>query len=705
MPLPRRSSGLPSSSYPDDEHARSDKKPRATQPVPHPAPTRVPAVVLLVAVIGVVVILGPVLALTVRVDWAQFFPVLTEEDSRELLAVTIYAAVQATIITVVLGVPLAVAINSSAKVGARAVRLLVMLPLAMPPVVAGLALTAAVGRRGLLAPLLDALGIQFAFAFPGVVLSHTFVALPFVVVSVDSALRQIDREILASAAGVGMRPGEILRKITLPAIGPAVATGAGLAFARSLGEFGTTLTFAGSMPGVTRTMPIGIYLERELDQDRAYVLAAILILLAIIVLALAMVPTLFQRTPTPRPHTIEPLDTERMRKLTRPAGGGTGVTITTRGATTEFPAGTITALIGPNGSGKTTLAGLIAGRLRGADVTANGVVVDSTASKKFVPAQERGIVLLTQRPGLPRTATARQAITMATRDGELTAKLLAASGLNDLADTPVPALSGGQAAQVALVRALGARPGVLILDEPLAAIDVDSTARWRRLLRAAGADRTTIMITHDPVDLAGLSQRVAVMQAGRTVSQVSTEELFRLPPTDFAARLSGVNRLEGTLESARGAGAGLCTATVSGHLIIGELANAAAGDHHFESGQAAVVTFAPNAVTLARDPRGKDDGRNERAEFATDGSAGGARVSARNRWRGTVLAIDSSPADAGAGGSVIVTVGLGEGAQLTTPITTAAAVELALEPGVSVECLVKATAITVCPAASRLAGA
>ena len=673
------------------------------QPAPRPAGARVPVALLLVAVIGVVVIVGPVLALGVRVDWSQFWPVLQEDDTRELLAVTIYAAVQATVITVLLGVPLAVWISSSERFGARVVRLLVMLPLAMPPVVAGLALTAAVGRHGLLAPVLDALGIQFAFAFPGVVLAHTFVALPFVIVSVDSALRQIDREILASAAGVGMRPREILTRITLPAIAPAVATGAGLAFARSLGEFGTTLTFAGSMPGETRTMPIGIYLEREIDQDRAYVLAAVLIILAVLVFLAAMLPTLFAREHTPRPATITALDTGRMRELTRPASGGTGVEITTRGATTHFPAGTITALIGPNGSGKTTLAGLIAGRLRGAEVRVDGELVDGPDRGDFVPAQGRGIVLLTQRPGLPRTATVRQAVTMATRDKELSGELLEAAGLADLADTPVPALSGGQAAQVALVRALGARPGVLILDEPMAAIDVDSTARWRRLLRATGGDRTTIMVTHDPVDLAGLSERVAVMQSGRTVAEVPTGELFALPPTDFAARLAGVNRLEGTVTISDAASV---TVDVAGQEVVGspsEDAPVPAGGT--APGTPAVVTFAPTAVTLARSAGAADAGTGAGADGDGTGEAGRRDVgnrapevlSARNRWSGTVLTLDSTPADAGAGANVIVTVGLAEGVQLTTPVTTAAAVELGLESGVAVDCLVKATAVTVHP--------
>ena len=174
-----------------------------------------------------------------------------------------------TVLTLILGTGLAVWMQQLGR-GGLAARLLVFLPLAMPPVVGGLALTAAIGRRGLLGPWLEAMDLHFAFAFPGVVVAQMFVSLPFVVVAIDSALRQIDGEVLASARGIGMSPGRVLWKVTLPLVAPSIATGAGLAFARSLGEFGTTLTFAGSMPGVTRTVPLGIYLEREVDTEAAY---------------------------------------------------------------------------------------------------------------------------------------------------------------------------------------------------------------------------------------------------------------------------------------------------------------------------------------------------------------------------------------------------------------------------------------------------
>lgn len=631
-----------------------------------PAPTRTPVAVTLLAVTALVLILGPILALGVRVPWERFGEILTRPTTIELLRVTLLSAVWATALTILLGVPLALAIQGRPR-GGRLIRLLVMLPLAMPPVVAGLALTAAVGRRGVTAPLLDTLGLQFAFAFPGVVLSHIFIALPFVVVTVDSALRQIDPEIPASAAGLGMRPREILRKVTLPAVAPAVATGAGLAFARSLGEFGTTLTFAGSMPGVTRTMPLGIYLERETDPGSANALGAILIFLAVLVLALAALPAALRRTPQPCARRIGELDTDELRVLTAPGSGG--VPVTADG--TVFPAERITAVVGPNGSGKTTLMGMIAGRLRCGEITVGDRPVDG---RRFVPAAERGVVLLTQRPGLPRTTTVAGAVTMATRDPVLTGKLLSAAGLAELAEVSVPALSGGQAAQVALVRALGTRPAVLILDEPLAAIDVASATRWRRLLRAAAQDRTTLLVTHDAVDVATLSEHLVVLERGRVAAAGPTTELLDVPPNDFIAELAGVSRIVGTVTVRE-----VDTVTIQGTELAVTGTFAGSVDDGLQPGDPAVAIFPPEAAAL-RLPTGGEE----------------PQESTRNIWRGSVDAVVASTARTG----TIVTVSVGT-TRLHVPVTRRSALALRLEPGMTVDCVVKALAIRVHPVTRR----
>lgn len=210
---------------------------------PQPVRPKAPLLIGLIGLIAVATIIVPVAALGLRVPWARISDYLGREEIRDMLLISVAAAFQSMLLALVMGLGLALWVQQLGR-GSTIIRLLVYLPLAMPPVVGGLALTAALGRKGYLSPLLDALGIHLAFAFPGVVVAQTFVALPFVVVAVDSALRQLDQEILASARGVGLGRWEILGKITLPSIAPAVTTGAALAFARSLGEFGTTLTLS-----------------------------------------------------------------------------------------------------------------------------------------------------------------------------------------------------------------------------------------------------------------------------------------------------------------------------------------------------------------------------------------------------------------------------------------------------------------------------
>lgn len=619
-----------------------------------PVSPRTPAAIVVLAAVAVAYLVVPVAALALRVPWTALGDVLAREDTREFLRITLLAAVTSSAIVVAIGVPLAVWI-STLRFGGHVARLLVLLPLAMPPVVGGLALSAVLGNRGVLAPLLDAAGIQFAFAFPGVVAAHVFVSLPFVVVTVDAALRQIDREVTVSAAGVGMPPWQVLTRITLPTITPAIATGAGLAFARSLGEFGTTITFAGSMPGVTRTMSLAIYLERETDRDAAYALSAILIFLAVLALVIAFLPVLLRRDPAPSARTLAALDGPRLRELTAPdSPAAASVTTTT---TTTFPAGSTTAVIGPNGSGKTTLANLIAGRLAGARTLIDGRDVTG------LPIHARGAVVLTQNPGLPPVGTVSRTVSLVTRDTHRTAELLDAAGLGELADARIRALSGGQAAQVALVRALASRPRVLILDEPLAAVDAHSATRWRSLLRAAAGDRTTILITHDVVDIVGVSDRLVVLDGGEVVASGPTDDVLEVPPTDFVASLTGVNRFSGTVAEVSD---GTVVLDCGGVPVVGLVGSGAP----VIPGAPATATFAPEVVVL-------------RAGDAN------ARDSARNVWTGTVASIAAASV---ATTEIVLDTPAGA---VTVPVTTAAFRELSLAVGDEAVCAVKAHAVSV----------
>ncbi|MHB2251069.1 ATP-binding cassette domain-containing protein [Corynebacterium aurimucosum] len=489
---------------------------------------RTPWPVIAAGALAAIYILAPVLALGMRVPWAQLSETLKAPTTHDLLRISLSAATLSTVLSTILGTCLALWLQQLRRVS-HLVRLVVYLPLAMPPVVGGLALTALLGRRGLLGPVLEQAGLQVSFAFPGVVAAHLFVTLPFVVVAVDSALRQLDPEVVDSARGIGLSPGTILRRITLPAISPAVLTGGALAFARSLGEFGTTITFAGSLPGSTRTMPSGIYLEREVSADNAYALSAVLIGIAILTLTVAGMPLLLRRRRDPKVRVLKPMDPAALRAATTPVGKAQDLCVTVNNTTTTFRGGRVTAVVGPNGAGKTTLMRFISGRLQGAQTNAERVV------------------MLSQTPGLPPTATVAQALTMVTKDPRRTQKLLKTAGLQDLVH--VSELSGGQAAQVALLRALAARPAVLVADEPFAAMDVESAARWRHLLRLAAADRTTVIVTHSRVDLDTLADDILVMEAGNIISQGSAERLLAQPPSRFIAELAGVNVLRGCLQN------------------------------------------------------------------------------------------------------------------------------------------------------------
>ena len=247
----------------------------------------VPGWVVAVASVGGLFILLPVLALVLRVDWTRFLPLVTSESSLAALALSLRTSVAATLACLVLGVPMALVLARTSFRGQRLVRAVVLLPLVLPPVVGGLALLYLFGRRGLLGQTFELAGIEVAFSTTAVVLAQTFVALPFLVLSVEGALRTAGTRFEAVAATLGARPSTVFRRVTLPLVVPALVSGTVLSFARALGEFGATLTFAGSLQGVTRTLPLEIYLQREIDPDAAVALSFLLVLVAIVVVAVA----------------------------------------------------------------------------------------------------------------------------------------------------------------------------------------------------------------------------------------------------------------------------------------------------------------------------------------------------------------------------------------------------------------------------------
>jgi molybdate transport system permease protein len=239
------------------------------------------------AAAGALLVVLPVVAMVAKVNWANFIPLVTSEPSLTALGLSLRTSAASTVLCIILGVPLALVLARGSFPGQRVLRSLVLLPLVLPPVVGGIALLYTFGRMGLLGRALEVAGLQIAFSTTAVVLAQTFVALPFLVVSLEGALRIAGPKYEAVAATLGASPATVLRRVTLPLVLPGLASGAVLSFARSLGEFGATLTFAGSLQGVTRTLPLEIYLQRETDADAAVALSLVLVAVALAVVALA----------------------------------------------------------------------------------------------------------------------------------------------------------------------------------------------------------------------------------------------------------------------------------------------------------------------------------------------------------------------------------------------------------------------------------
>lgn len=242
-----------------------------------------PAWIYLPAAVGALFVVIPLISILLKIDWANFVALVTSDSSRAALLLSIKTASASTVICVVVGVPMAVVLARAQFPGQSILRALVLLPLVLPPVVGGIALLYTFGRMGLLGAHLEALGIRIAFSTTAVVLAQSFVSLPFLVVSLEGALRSAGRQYENIAATLGARPTTVLRTVTLPLVLPGVLSGAVLAFARALGEFGATLTFAGSLQGVTRTLPLEIYLQRETDPHAAVALSLLLIAVAALI--------------------------------------------------------------------------------------------------------------------------------------------------------------------------------------------------------------------------------------------------------------------------------------------------------------------------------------------------------------------------------------------------------------------------------------
>ena len=243
-----------------------------------------PRWVVLPAALGMLLVALPLAGLLSRVPWPGLWELLTSQSSLAALQLSILTASVSTVFCLVLGTPMALIL---ARHGLRWLRPLVLLPLVLPPVVGGLALLFTFGRMGLIGQHLEAAGIRIAFSTVAVILAQTFVSLPFLVMGLEGALRTAGDRYERVAATLGASPTRTLFTVTLPLVFPGLLSGAVLSFARALGEFGATLTFAGSLQGRTRTLPLEIYLQREADPDAAIALSLLLVIFAGIVMVIA----------------------------------------------------------------------------------------------------------------------------------------------------------------------------------------------------------------------------------------------------------------------------------------------------------------------------------------------------------------------------------------------------------------------------------
>ena len=642
-------------------------------------------------IIAALAIVTPLIGVGLRVPWGQIPTLLGGESAQIALWLSLRTALISTLVSLILGVPLALALAHQWP-GVGLARIVVVLPMTMPPVVAGIALLATFGRRGWLGRSLQEAGISIAFSTTAVVLAQVFVSMPFLVVTLEAALRSRERQAERMARTLGAGSLTVLMRITLPLVAPALARGTALALGRALGEFGATLTFAGSLEGTTRTMPLAIYLERESDADTAMALAVVLVVTSALVVGLTALPGgwIYRLRSWAERQLFKKLDeagavSTKPSQLAAPPTPGYKLELVAKlpersidNARLEVSPGQFLTLIGPNGCGKSTLCLMIAGLLRtqGYLKIADKTLDEPGWHGTFVSPGKRPVALLAQNPGIFTHMSVLDNVAFGPRcqgQGRRRARQRAwqelhAVGASHLAYRQGGELSGGQAARVALARALATSPRVLVLDEPMAALDVQARSQLRARIRERTRTRaiTVVMVSHDLVDIASLSDAVAVMDAGKLITQGPTTEILSTPSTEFVASLTGASLLNGTLAGDESTpqfklGKGLS-------LRLAQWPQANADEPAWQVGAKAVALINSDAIALyPQQPKG----------------------SPRN-----VIPVSVSSLD-GDGAVVSLSLRLADGQRLRTRLTAAAIAELGIEVGTSLFAVIKATAITL----------
>ncbi|WP_405496583.1 ABC transporter permease [Streptomyces sp. NBC_00096] len=628
--------------------------------------TRPSPALALPAVLAVAFLLLPLIGILVRTEWGELAGHLTSPPVVEALELSLLVSFAALGLSLVLGVPLAWLLARVEFPGKTFVRSLVLLPMVLPPTVGGVALLLGFGRRGLLGPWLEnTFGIVFPFHTSGAVLAATFVAMPFLVISLEGTLAGLKPSYEETASSLGASPVRVFFTVTLPMVAPGLAAGAALSWARALGEFGATITFAGNLPGETQTLPLQVYLLLQDEPE-----AATSVSLLLLAIAMAVLVGLRGRwtgsigrpraSSKPEPTAVVLATAEPPAPLHKTEPWPLHAEVTGfNELTLDAEPGTTIAVVGENGAGKTTLLRALLGLTPRAHAELKLGDLDVTAlppHKRKVAWVPQDGALFPHLNALANTAYGLRAHRMPKAEARAEAhRWLDRLGVGHLAHRKPAELSGGQAQRVALARALAARPRLLLLDEPLAALDQTTRAHVRHTLRRhlAGFGGVCLIVTHDPVEAVSLADRVLVLSDGRTLQDATPSEVTRHPRSPWVARMLGRN-------------AWPCTATREG-LTLATGGILVAADPLPEGAQALAI-IAPESVSLHRErPAG----------------------SPRNVWRGTVREITV------VGSRLRILITSERTPDLIAEITPQAAADLALADGSGIWASLKATEVTL----------
>ncbi|MFD7745003.1 ABC transporter permease [Streptomyces sp. NPDC059698] len=647
---------------------------------------RAPLLLTVPALLAVAFLMLPLVGILVRTSWSELGDHLTAGATTEALRLSLLVSLWTLAPALLLGVPLAWLLARVPFPGKAFVRTLVLLPMVLPPTVGGVALLLAFGRRGLLGPWLEeTFGVTLPFHTSGAVVAATFVAMPFLVISLEGALGGLRPRYEETAASLGASPVRVLLTVTLPMVAPGLIAGAALTWARALGEFGATITFAGNLPGATQTLPLQVYLLLQDSPEAATSVSLLLLAIAMIVLialrgrwtggpgghrnpagreaaARPEEPAPAAPAPLPEPPGGPGTKGARAPERTPPEPWPLHADVTgfTR-LTLDAGPGTTIAVVGPNGAGKTTLLRA----LLGLTPRAHASLVLGDHDVTALPPHRRGVAWVPQDgalfphlSALANTAYGLRAHGVPRAEARREAQdWLDRLGVGHLAHRRPDRLSGGQAQRVALARALAARPRLLLLDEPLAALDQTTRARVRHTLRGHLAEfgGVCLIVTHDPVEAVSLADRVLVLEDGRVLQDEPPAEVTRHPRSPWVARMLGRNAWPGTTTAE-----GLAPAD-GGRLVVAE---------PLPAGAPALAVIGPEAVSVHRErPTG----------------------SPRNVWPGTVREITSG------GSRLRLLITSPEAPDLVAEITPESAAELDLVDGSTVWTSVKATEARVVP--------